>query len=189
MASKVQNGVLITERSIFRGIFAYLASAPHRRSKSSNLWRYLRMLRLILLESTQVTKSSMPLVTRKAGSVTTSVPTLTWPCSINLIACTLVSWRQVRSWPGLAYCLDSIGHLKPGHDHAQPASAEAAHAHFLFYFAELAPASSAGRAENAHLVELLQQESLMFAPDRVCWVQSRELMRELPVKGSKHQYV
>jgi hypothetical protein len=62
------------------------------------------MFFLILEESTQVTKSSMflhrsvygviasfhnrnsHLVTKKAGSVTTSVPTLTWPCSINLLA-------------------------------------------------------------------------------------------------------
>lgn len=44
------------------------------------------MLRLILLESTQVTKSSIFLVTRNAGSVTTSVPTRTCPCSMNVIA-------------------------------------------------------------------------------------------------------
>jgi len=68
---------------------------PHNASssKSSNLSRYFMMLRLILEESTQVTKSSMflaivnpccsefagvaHLVTRYAGSVMTSVPTLT----------------------------------------------------------------------------------------------------------------
>ena len=34
-----------------------------------------------LLPSTQVTKSSRVRVTRKAGSVTISGPTRTWPCS------------------------------------------------------------------------------------------------------------
>jgi hypothetical protein len=71
------------------GCIAYSASS----SKSSSLSRYFMMLRLILEESTQVTKSSMflvsvsyspcrymfrtYLVTRYAGSVTTSVPTRT----------------------------------------------------------------------------------------------------------------
>ena len=78
----------------------------YNRSKSSIASRYFMMFFLILEESTQVTKSSMfldsrsvhqvrshvvhdrdsYLVTKKAGSVTTSVPTLTWPCSINLLA-------------------------------------------------------------------------------------------------------
>ena len=46
------------------------------RSKSSRRSLYLRIFRLILDVSTQVTKSSMLRVTRKAGSETTDGPTL-----------------------------------------------------------------------------------------------------------------
>jgi hypothetical protein len=75
----------------------------HIRSKSSNLSRYFMMLLLIFESSTHVTKSSrflraafsnilhIPeqtyLVTKKAGSVTTSVPTRTCCCSISRAAC------------------------------------------------------------------------------------------------------
>lgn len=62
------------------------AKTHHSKSKSSSLSRYFKMFRLILLESTHVTKSSMLRVTRYAGSVTVSVPTRTCPCSINLLA-------------------------------------------------------------------------------------------------------
>src|SRR5215469_10849899 len=76
----------------------------HSKSKSSNLSRYLRILRLIFEESTHVTKSSiflvivskcefghmkppkLYLVTINAGSVITSMATRTWPCSMNFTA-------------------------------------------------------------------------------------------------------
>eukprot|EP00955_Chlamydomonas_euryale_P066700 359620-Chlamydomonas_euryale.AAC.6 len=48
-------------------------------------------LRLILEVSTHVTKSSIAFVTWNAGSVTVSVPTRTWPCSINVHASFSVS--------------------------------------------------------------------------------------------------
>jgi hypothetical protein len=80
-----------------------LPTQSYIRSKSSNLSRYFRMLRLILELSTQVTKSSRFLYhisivlycqattahlgTRNAGSVTTSTPTRTCCCSISLAAC------------------------------------------------------------------------------------------------------
>jgi len=55
-------------------------------SKSSNLSLYFCTVLLTLLLSTQVTKSSIPLVTKNAGSVTTFGPTRTCPCSMNVIA-------------------------------------------------------------------------------------------------------
>ena len=48
-------------------------------SKSSSSSLYARTFLLILEVSTHVTKSSMFFVTRNAGSVTVSGPTLTWP--------------------------------------------------------------------------------------------------------------
>jgi hypothetical protein len=63
----------------------------HSRSKSSNFSRYRKMFLLILLPSTQVTKSSMLLVTRNAVSVIVSVPTLTCPCSMIVVAACTVS--------------------------------------------------------------------------------------------------
>lgn len=82
----------------------------YNKSKSSSLSRYLRIFRLIFEESTHVTKSSIFLVTRKAGSVTTSVPHLkisvssiygtnettviaylTCPCSMNFVAAVTLS--------------------------------------------------------------------------------------------------
>ena len=65
--------------------------AHYNKSKSSNSFRYPSTARLTLLSSTQVTKSSMFLLTKKAGSFTTSVPTLTCPCSMNLFAAWTVS--------------------------------------------------------------------------------------------------
>ncbi len=67
------------------------AHPDHSRSKSSNLSRYLSTFLLTRLESTHVTQSSMPLVTQNAASVTTSVPTLTCPCSTNFVAACTVS--------------------------------------------------------------------------------------------------
>lgn len=87
----------------------FMHGGDYRRSKSSSLSRYFIMFRLILDESTQVTKSSRLLYmvshrglkapnwtlpyldTRNAESVTTSVPTLTCPCSMNLFAALTVS--------------------------------------------------------------------------------------------------
>ena len=51
----------------------------HTGACPSTLMTHMRTLRLILLVSTQVTKSSMFLVTWNAGLVTVSVPTRTWP--------------------------------------------------------------------------------------------------------------
>lgn len=65
---------------------SHTAKTGYIRSKSSKFSRYCIIFRLILLESTHVTKSSMFLVTRYAGSVTTSDPTRTWPCSMNVTA-------------------------------------------------------------------------------------------------------
>ena len=60
--------------------------ALQAKSKSS-LWSpYSITCFLIFDVSVQVTKSSMFLVTRKAGSVITSGPTRMWPCSMNLTA-------------------------------------------------------------------------------------------------------
>jgi len=56
------------------------------KSKSSSLSLYFSIFLLILLESTQVIKSSMFRVTKNAGSVMTSGPALTWPCSMKLFA-------------------------------------------------------------------------------------------------------
>ena len=53
--------------------------AIHTGACPSTLMTHMRTLRLILLVSTQVTKSSMFLVTWNAGLVTVSVPTRTWP--------------------------------------------------------------------------------------------------------------
>jgi hypothetical protein len=63
----------------------------HNKSKSSNFSLYCKIFLRILLPSTQVTKSSMPLVTKYAGSVIVCVPTLTWPCSIIFVAACTVS--------------------------------------------------------------------------------------------------
>eukprot|EP00045_Choanoeca_perplexa_P001412 m.19552 g.19552 ORF g.19552 m.19552 type:complete len:95 (-) comp10924_c0_seq4:320-604(-) len=49
------------------------------------------MCRLILELSTQVTKSCMRLVTKKAGSVIVLGPTRTWPCSTIFTACFTLS--------------------------------------------------------------------------------------------------
>ena len=64
---------------------------PHSKSKSSNFSRYLKIFLLILLPSTQVTKSSILLVTKNAVSVIVSVPTLTCPCSMIVVAACTVS--------------------------------------------------------------------------------------------------
>jgi len=67
----------------------------HSKSKSSNFSLYLSIFLLILLPSTHVTKSSLPRVTRNAVSVTVSVPTLTCPCSIIVVAaCTVSAIRK-----------------------------------------------------------------------------------------------
>ena len=58
----------------------------HEKSKSSLMSLYSITCFLIFDVSVQVTKSSMFLVTRKAGSIITSGPTLTWPCSMYLTA-------------------------------------------------------------------------------------------------------
>jgi hypothetical protein len=54
------------------------------------------MFLLILLPSTHVTKSSILLVTRNAVSVIVSVPTLTCPCSIIVVAACTVSAMRSR---------------------------------------------------------------------------------------------
>ena len=66
-------------------------SHPYSKSKSSNFSLYRRIFLLIFDPSTQVTKSSMLLVTKNAVSVIGSVPTRTWPCSINFVAACTVS--------------------------------------------------------------------------------------------------
>jgi len=63
----------------------------YKRSKSSSSLLYDMMVLLSFDVSTHVTKSSICRVTRKAGSVTVSGPTRTWPCSINLTAALTVS--------------------------------------------------------------------------------------------------
>ena len=63
----------------------------HSKSKSSSLSRYCKIFLLILLPSTQVTKSSIDLVTNRAVSVVVSVPTLTCPCSMSFVALWTVS--------------------------------------------------------------------------------------------------
>ena len=60
-------------------------------SKSSYSLLYLRTFFLIAEPLTQVIWSSMFLLTWKAGSVTVSTPTLTWPYSINITASFTVS--------------------------------------------------------------------------------------------------
>jgi len=68
---------------------------PHNKSKSSNFSLYLRIFRLIFEPSTHVTKSSMLLDTKNAVSVIVSVPTLTCPCSIIVVAaCTVSAIRK-----------------------------------------------------------------------------------------------
>ena len=68
----------------------------HSKSKSSNFSLYLKIFLLIFDPSTQVTKSSIPLVTKNAVSVIGSVPTRTWPCSISLVAaCTVSAIRSL----------------------------------------------------------------------------------------------
>jgi len=66
-------------------------SSAHRitgysNSKSSNSSLYFMICLLILLPTVHVTKSSIFLVTRYAGSVTVSAMTRTWPCSIIFVA-------------------------------------------------------------------------------------------------------
>lgn len=55
--------------------------------KARRLTLYRMTVRLSLLVSTQVTKSSICLVTKKAGSLIGSGPTLTCPCSMYWTAC------------------------------------------------------------------------------------------------------
>ena len=75
---------------------SFLASPHHHiKSKSSTPCLYRKMFLRTLLPSTHVTKSSMSLVTRNAASVTTSVPTLTCPCSTNRTAA--VTFSAMRS--------------------------------------------------------------------------------------------
>ena len=75
---------------------SFLASPHHHiKSKSSTPSLYRKIFLRTLLPSTHVTKSSMSLVTRNAASVTTSVPTLTCPCSTNRTAA--VTFSAMRS--------------------------------------------------------------------------------------------
>ena len=61
-------------------------SPAYNNSKSSPVPLHLSTVPRILLPTPHVTQSSKPLVTKNAVSVTTSVPTLTCPCSISLFA-------------------------------------------------------------------------------------------------------
>lgn len=79
----------------------HFPSSTYSRSKSSNFSLYFKIFLLILLPSTQVTKSSILLVTRNAVSVIVSVPTLTCPCSIILVAaCTVSAIRNLVKTTG-----------------------------------------------------------------------------------------
>ncbi|RUP43710.1 hypothetical protein BC936DRAFT_136830 [Jimgerdemannia flammicorona] len=74
-----------------------LATAPHNIPRPKEIIEertlslYLSIFLLILLVSTQVTKSSMFLLTRNAGSVMVSGPTRMWPCSTKVTASRTVS--------------------------------------------------------------------------------------------------
>lgn len=79
-----------------RNTYIHYILLAYSKSKSSNFSLYCKILLLILLLSTQVTKSSIPLVTNNAVSVIVSVPTLTCPCSISFVAVCTVSLIRSR---------------------------------------------------------------------------------------------
>ena len=105
-------------------------------------------------------------VTRYAGSVIVSGPTLTCPCSINFTA-----WkrfgvsqdtpRQTRR-TNRADCLSHFAHH---HNHGESAAAERRDSQLVLDVAQLG-----GRVEHAHVVKLGQQLPFHFCAERVlCW--------------------
>jgi len=97
IAARIQSPRSIRQINCYHGGWngilgsSQMSKPHHSRSKSSSSSLYLAIVRLSLEVSTQVTKSSMCRVTRNAGSVIVSGPTLTWPCSTNFTAALTVS--------------------------------------------------------------------------------------------------
>ena len=78
--------------------------------------------------------------------------------------------------------LHRVGHLQAGHDDAQPAAAEAAHGDLVLDLAQLAATAGPLGAQDAHVVQLLQEQRLVLVPHRVVGLERRELVRELPTQ-------
>ena len=73
-----------------------------------------------------------------------------------------------------------IGHAQPRHDHAQPPAAEAADGHLVLDLAQPPSSARAFGAQDADVVELLQQQRLVLVAHGVVRFERGELVRKLP---------
>lgn len=154
------------------------------------------ILRLILLESTQVTKSSMFRVTMNAGSVTTSVPTRTWPCSMNVVAYQSSQFYDSHQCPHAdqtitkhrhppirdaekTYSFNSLNQPRPNHQNRQPPPTKRRNSNLPLNTRQ--PRTLLARLfQNPHPPQLLQQLRLKLLAHGIrVRVQLGELVRKL----------
>ena len=133
----------------------WLSNWFQSKSKSSNLSLYFSIFLLILLESTQVIRSSIFRVTKNAGSVMTSGPALTCPCSMKPFAYSYHSTisasfktqnPRTRRDTDSTYRLHRVRHMEPRHHDAQPPTTHTADRDLLLHLAQLTSSASTSRA-------------------------------------------
>jgi hypothetical protein len=143
--------------------------------------RYFMMFFLILEESTQVTKSSMFLHSESQHNSRTP------QASLRLILPGNQKGRisdNLRSNPNMALLDELVGsadmlrHPQPRHDNSQSTPAESRNSDFPLDVAELA-LSATTDAEQAHVVEFLEQLVLLLAAELGLWGQQSDAMSEM----------
>ena len=152
-------------------------------SKSSSLSRYFMMLRLILDESTQVTKSSMFLafVSQKISCVFQhSLPR-------NKIRWVRDNRRTDPDMPLLNHlnrARQMLAHAQPRHNHRQPPPCKCTHSDLVLDVTQLS-SSSTTRTQDTHIEQLLEQQILLFPAEWVCRVKIRDTVCELAQRAAQ----
>jgi hypothetical protein len=135
------------------------------------------MLRLILDESTQVTKSSMflALVSERAVQCENSHSPRNQIGGVGNDMCAHTHMALLNELDGSLYM---VRHAQPRHDDRQTSPRKGRHGDLVLDIAQLASAAAAG-AQYAHVEQLLQHQVLVLAAEGVGRVEVGEPVGEL----------